>query len=225
MKTSWILLIAAIFFSLNSSAIRHVGNGGGDAEMLLLKQYSALPLWLKSCRENNLVCPDFATLDRFELIAFVATEDLTQDCNQDTLIISNDSLYLDQSKAKTAAGVFNELLDVLNRCFFKQSLSSPISVDIQPQMLLQPVDGVAVLKGSSRDYFVSSLPSENLNQMVQLRSKCENLKFKSVWSKKPLGVLVKCESKNENYLIRITQNPDESHMIDVRYFSDEFSDN
>ena len=42
------ILIAAIFFSLNSSAIRHVGNGGGDAEMLLLKQYSALPLWLKS---------------------------------------------------------------------------------------------------------------------------------------------------------------------------------
>ncbi len=225
MKTSVILFGIACLFGLNSSAIRHVGNGGGDAEMLLLKQYSAVPLWLKACQENKFDCPNFPSLKRFDLIAFVAAEDKVQDCTADTLFVANDSLYLNQSTAKSESDVFNQLLDVLNSCFFNQHLATVIKTDVLPQVLMQSVNDVAILKGISKDYFVSTIPEENLNQLVQTKTKCNRLKFLRVWSTHPLSVLVRCESSKENYLIRIKQGQNPGHLIDVRYFSDGLSDN
>lgn len=225
LKTGLVAIVSLILFCLNSLAIRHVGNGGGDAEMLLLKQYPTVPFWLKVCQENQMVCPAFFSLDRFELISFVASEDKVQDCNQNTLFISNESLYLNQSTAKSELGVFNELLGVLNKCLYNQTLAATINVDVRPQFLMQPSNGVAVLKGLSRDYFVSTLSEENLNYMVQKKANCENIKFLRVWSKNPLAVVVRCELNNDKYLIRLKQNTELNHAIDVRFFSDGLSDN
>lgn len=50
----WFLMVSFLFsLSLEAQAIRHVGNGGGEAELRLLQMKAVLPYWMKACHETN----------------------------------------------------------------------------------------------------------------------------------------------------------------------------
>lgn len=169
------LLVFSIvtFISAFAIAIRVVGNAGGESELKLREQFENLPTWLKFCGENPEDC--FAdnnqsqsllpklnkNFPRIESIEFVNQKDLSDQNPSNGLIISHESLYLDEKTPKAGLDIFEVLL--LNLAYGPK-VQKNLQISLLPEAVSHSSLPVALLTGSASDFLVALNSKQNLHR-------------------------------------------------------------
>ncbi len=159
-------------------AIRSVGNGGGEAELIALQRFEALPVWAKFCQENPGIC--FLDLNagyslirnlsraisEINNIRFVNQSEFKTPIENKTLILTHESLFQDEQHPKPRLEIFKILIGQVLK---SQNLQGQVSVQAVLDAEIQlHSDGLsAVIHGDSQDHLVSlQKNAQNLNQEV-----------------------------------------------------------
>ncbi|MEZ0390657.1 MAG: hypothetical protein ACAH59_00475 [Pseudobdellovibrionaceae bacterium] len=167
-----------IFFLFSTSAIciRVVGNGGGEAELKVLQQFEALSLWLKFCSENSGECfldpstgkEEISKLKKnfsnLESIEFVNRSTFPQFGPQRSLMISHESLYVDDKTPKEDMEVFQVLLWTLREAPKTNSNSQKVNVRLLSNGILHSQLDVAYLRSEEGDFLVARSANQNLHR-------------------------------------------------------------
>lgn len=197
-----IVLIVLSSVSLCSFAQRTTGDGGGEAEMTLLKQFEYLPLWLRFCENNSEKCIASSnsrdlinqinnTKNNFRItrLQFVNAADyklaLEKDGSENQLILTHESLYF-QDVPKESNELFKLMLNQILRI---QSNKSILTSDIVllPLGYTHPNKLISVLEAQNQDYVLTLYNQQNIHAELFERNGVKNYK---IISKTSSGYLI-----------------------------------
>ena len=118
----FVLTIVLFLFSIVSTAIVHVGNGGGEAEMLTLQFASGLVKWAEVCNQNAGLCGidiHFTERDKQFLarrVAFVEAGQSAPACLADQINVVRESLYIKNDQPRSRAELSAVLVKTILTC-------------------------------------------------------------------------------------------------------------
>lgn len=232
MKIKFILLFSLLLITQVSLGIRSVGNGGGEAEMKALSQFETLPLWLKFCKENIQLCfknhrdsnsklnaiDSILNKQQITFLKFVNKADysspiIQNELNSYTLILTHESLYIDNRFSKSENEIF---LVLVNQILNIENVRIQINEDdilLTPKGFFQSEQLVGVLQSTKSDYLISLQDSINLHKELSQKFNIHRYKILSLSVQE---LLLKDLDRNIDYLLILKKNNNEL-SIDLRY--------
>lgn len=181
MKSLFIALISVLTVS-QAHAIRHVGSGGGEAELLLWDYVQFLPYWAQGCNTNPELCwnggvvsHDFQQQIRNLKLEFVNQSDLGERCGQDRLILTHEELYI--APEYTTSKSKNELATILlGNILLCQGASTSVVQNLKITTLPEGRQlhslGIASLVGPETDVVFLINSDRNLHTEILQKTKC-----------------------------------------------------
>jgi hypothetical protein len=219
---SFLILCLVIGFSFESFAIRHVGNGGGEAEMSLLQMTPFLPMWAKACNENKISCgingeiPDsFIEFTKSMTLAF-AEIDATS-CAGNTVTMVNRDLYeSDEKTAKSEATLTGMLLAAIGKCSGSSiNVSSEVDLSLQGKEIYPKQ--IYLFSGAQTDVIVGSNTSALQATLVK-EMNCDKYRLVSVNS---AGFIVRCQTNQAQYNVYVNATSGTGVGLTTRFVGDD----
>lgn len=226
-----VTFVSILVTSLPTLAIRHVGSGGGEAELLLWQQVQFLPHWAQGCNTNPDLCWNGGALSAEFLngannlkLNFVNKSENVPMCGAGQLTLTHEELYVDSDHnaatpeiSKTDSELALILIKSLLICqgMVATDLQN-LSVWMTPQGRVLSNLGVLVLNGPATDMIFQQGSDRNLHAELVEKMQCPQYK---VTGTELSGFLVQCKNKPESYLvIPVMQN--DQLVLNVRYNAD-----
>lgn len=222
------LLVASMSLLLaapSPASIRHVGDGGGESELLLWQFTQFLPYWAQGCSTNPSFCwnreapsADFVGAATNLKLTFVNKADLHDQCGNQQLTLAHEDLYWDHDRnsgtpevSKSPADLALILMQTLLQC--QGSASDDLRILALPQGRMVSKTGIFTIDGADSDFIFLVNSERNLHQELTAKMNCDTYKVTTVDSN---GFLAQCKSKNETYLVhpRVVNG---ELSLDVRY--------
>lgn len=206
-------------FPLFGHGIRHVGNAGGESELLLWRMSQSLGVWAKACRENHNLCwngpsipGDFETLVANLELKFVGEGRTEPRCEKKAIFLNSEELYLeDLATPKSEGELLLSLLKGIYVCRLGRALPEDLVVHLLP-VEKEVHKNFSALVGTKTDVLVSLVRAKNYHQELTSQIKCSNYR---VISRGPSDFTVQCEGSGTRYLVFVTESED----LLVRYES------
>lgn len=140
MRPILIIFSLIYFFVPSIFAQVHVGNGGGEAENIVLQMSLGAPYWAKACNENPGLCGDFqfspSDIKAFSSkVSFAPLKAISSPCTPDSVIISHESLYIDLDKPKSNSELVEVLIKTILTCHgYNATALTPLRFLLDPRM-------------------------------------------------------------------------------------------
>lgn len=153
MRISLLSLILTVTSS--AFAVRHVGTGGGEAELKVLAMANSLPIWSQACNQNAQICWKQKVAVALPQLTAVTLQFIDEklegaQCVGSTLKISRADLY--EADEKTPK-VENELADVLVQSLAncREDLANVrgLKIDLIPTAKAIGLSGIFVMQSAS----------------------------------------------------------------------------
>lgn len=206
MKLKLFIFNIFFFYFISSYGQTHVGDGGGEAENIVLEMSLGAPYWAKTCNENPKICGDFqfSSSDLKALtrkVAFEPLKKIKNSCDSNYVLISHESLYVKLDKPKK----YNELAEILVKTLLMcngrniKDLSS-LKFHLDPRMKVITPFSLVLFSGPSGDLITASdsfaLAQKSLTEALH----CTDYRILS-WRDEFLSV--KCLMNHLQYLVLV----------------------
>jgi hypothetical protein len=232
MKNKMILLFLPLMFTLSSYGVRHVGNGGGEAELRMLKMFNSLPLWLKACEENADICwskqekgrevahalKDFLKKHLKMDLNFINAGKGKSFCTLETLNICSEELYFDPKTSKGDHELASIILRGLLECGGEGAVDvGDLTLKVLP--LVKEVVGTPVgfVQWGLTDLLVTLNSKQNLHQELRSQISCNQY---HILNSRDSFLQVRCEDNRQEYSVLIREDAGVISLI-PRYNSDD----
>lgn len=214
-----------------NAGVRHVGDGGGESELLLWQYTQFLPYWAQGCQTNPDLCwnggvpsDEFLKQSAGLKLLFVNKSDYTAACSPGHLTFAHEDLYWDHDGNGSTPQVSkssNDLALILVKALLScQGVASSglqsLKLEIVPQGRLVHNSGIFALSGTNTDMIFWLNSTRNLHAELVKQIGCDQYRLKSPDSN---GFSVSCTDKQETYLVSPRLVRDEL-TLNVRYNSE-----
>ncbi len=225
------LVLFLLLMSTSSFAIRHVGSGGGEAELKVWQFAQFLPYWAQGCNTNPDLCwnggelsSNFETAVRGLKIEFVNQSENKQMCGVGQVTLTHEELYWDEDRNSATPEIGksdSELATILLKSVLacqgsSQAEIANLNISILPHGALLNQLGIIVLTGDTTDLIFLQGSTRNLHAELAEKMQCNQY---AVTSFDANGFLVQCKTKQESYLV-IPQMQNGELILNVRYNSE-----
>jgi hypothetical protein len=226
-----LILILTLMISSSSFAIRHVGSGGGESELLLWQYSEFLSQWAQGCNTNPDLCwnggvlsADFQKSISNLKLNFVNADESAAMCGAGQLTLTHEELYRDHDRNSATPEVSKSETDLalilIKSLLVCQGSNANdlqnLTMTMLPKGRLLSNQGILVLEGTATDMIFLQGSSRNLHAELTAKMQCDQYKVASADSN---GFLVQCKTKQETYLVTPQQQNGEL-VLNVRYNSE-----
>ena len=225
MKSLFIALISMLTIS-QAHAIRHVGSGGGEAELLLWNYVHFFPYWAQGCNTNPELCWNGGVVStkvqqkiKNLKLEFVNQSDLIERCEQDRLILTHEELYV--APAYTTSKSKNDLATILlKNILLCQGVNiaqvETLKITTLPEGRQLHSVGIASLTGPETDIVFLINSDRNIHAEVVQKTKCTQYRATPVDNK---SFNIRC-LENQNNFLATPQQVDSELILNIRYDSE-----
>lgn len=185
-----ILIISVSLFSSFSHAIRSVGNGGGEAELVALTQMASINIYLKFCKENNNDCFGqtlnsdqtnqfnnvIVSAAQIQEIVFVEIEEEIQTLKKNQLIVQRNNLYVNEFIRRSNLYITQVLI---NSIIEKNNSSLKLKLNL-PADIIEINNELAYIQSELYDFLFFKKNQINLHKAVSKSLDDKNYKILSI---------------------------------------------
>lgn len=190
----------------------HVGNGGGEAEQIILQMSTGLKYWAKACNENVGVCgkikfnnSDIKSFDRD--IIFASEKSIPDRCTPEAIQLSYESLYINLDIPKPAIELAEILIKTLLECGgMPNSSLAQLNFFLDPRIKKITPYSIILLNGTEGDVITAEEGNDkniNLNSILTQKLKCDHYRIKT-WIQNSFSV--QCLENDVSYLVRVNRD-------------------
>lgn len=204
------------FFVLSLHAQIHVGNGGGEAENIVLQMSLGAPYWAKACNENPGLCGDlqFSTSDIQALsrkVSFAPLKTIDNPCTHDSIIISHESLYINLDKPKPNNELAEVLIKTLLVCHgYNATTLAPLRFLLDPRMKAITSHSLVLFSSSIGDLITSAESHFPVQKALSTALSCTRFRIINGVAE---NLTVKCLENQYQYVVYIRKIGSNYHFI------------
>lgn len=208
LKTTVLLLILSLSFS--SQAIRHVGSGGGDAELKLQEMNPLLPAWSKACMQNTQACWNGGVLPSDVMQSFaelwIDFSEEGANYNGKVLVLKNSDLY--EKDLKTPLSDERLASHMLKSLFSFQGFELPQEIELYmlPVGQVSKSKDLYLFQGAETDILFSPKLAHSVHQELLAKISCQSYR----WTENtPDGMAIRCVDDLRKYQIYLISDSGE----------------
>lgn len=203
MKITTLLVFLVLWvLSFSTFAVRHVGSGGGEAELTLLQMNSLAPVWALACQQNPKVCWSAGAIPA-EIHVILPSLKLSfseekKSYQNAVLTLKNSDLY--EADQQTPLADLRLVEIYLRSLFagFNHDLPQDLRLGFLPLGRKTPEAKLFFLKGTTSDVLVSPFINQSLHEMFKAKTRCARYQYAANTSD---GFIVQCLQDARTYQV------------------------
>jgi hypothetical protein len=201
---SIILFLVAMSLGVPSWAIRHVGNGGGEAELMLQQMNSVVAVWAQACEQNQNLCWSAGVIPPEIKTALPSLQlDFSEkgaSFYNGKLVLKNSDLYEADQKTPRSPEILAEIYLRSLYAGFNYRLPPDLRLGVLPLAEKNYDNSLYVFKGSETDVLVAPALVGSVHQAFVAQSQCPGYRYAGQSSD---GLLVRCNNDSRLYRVFI----------------------